>query len=117
MGLTELAKQIGIQLTADAIVSITNRLDKLKKEKKVGTGGKTISDQDKIAVIKAYVGKKPTMREVAGGITGGAASGIGTSKEDKTRKRRSLPYTKDRHKGGGKIKTYAKGSRVRKPKY
>ena len=87
MGLTELAKQIGIQLTADAIVSITNRLDKLKKDKKVGTGGKTISDQDKLAVIKAYVDrKKPTMREVAG------------------------------NKGGGYIKKYAKGGGVRKPK-
>ena len=87
MGLAELAKQIGIQLTADAIVAITNRMDKLKKDKKVGTGGKTISDHDKIKIIKAYVDrKKPTMREVAG------------------------------EKGGGYIKKYAKGGGVRKPK-
>ena len=87
MELSELAKQIGIQLSADAVVAITNKLDKYKKDKKVGTGGKTISDQDKLAVIKAYVDrKKPTMREVAG------------------------------NKGGGYIKKYAKGGGVRKPK-
>ena len=34
MGLAELAKQIGIQLSADAVVAITNKLDKIKKEKK-----------------------------------------------------------------------------------
>ena len=96
MELSELAKQIGIQLTADAIVSITNRLDKLKKEKKGGTGGKTISDQDKVKVIKAYVSKKPTMLEVAGGVAGGV----------KLKKK----------KGGGYIKKYAKGSIVRKAK-
>ena len=96
MELSELAKQIGIQLTADAIVSITNRLDKLKKEKKGGTGGKTISDQDKVKVIKAYVSKKPTMLEVAGGVTGGA----------KLKKK----------KGGGYIKKYAKGSMVKRIK-
>ena len=87
MGLAELAKQIGIQLSADAVVAITNKLDKIKKEKKGGVGGKTISDQDKLAVIKAYVGKKPTMREVAG------------------------------EKGGGYIKKYAKGGGVRKLRY
>ena len=87
MGLAELAKQIGIQLSADAVVAITNKLDKYKKDKKVGTSGKTISDQDKLAVIKAYVGKKPTMREVAG------------------------------NKGGGYIKKYAKGGGVRKLRY
>ena len=87
MGLAELAKQIGIQLSADAVVAITNKLDKIKKEKKGGVGGKTISDQDKLAVIKAYVGKKPTMREVAG------------------------------NKGGGYIKKYAKGGGVRKLRY
>ena len=96
MELSELAKQIGIQLTADAIVSITNRLDKLKKEKKGGTGGKTISDQDKVKVIKAYVSKKPTMLEVAGGVTGGV----------KLKKK----------KGGGYIKKYAKGSMVKRIK-
>ena len=86
-GLEELAKQIGLHLGAVAIVAITNKLDKLKKDKKVGTGGKTVSDQDKLAVIKAYVDrKKPTMREVAG------------------------------EKGGGYIKKYAKGGGVRKPK-
>ena len=84
-GLEELAKQIGIQLSADAVVAIINNLTKLKKKKKGDAGGKTVSDQDKIAVIKAYVSKKPTMREVAG------------------------------EKGGGYIKKYAKGSIVRKP--
>ena len=84
MGLTELAKQIGIQLTADAIVAITNRMDKLRKKHNLHPGGKTLSDQDKVKIIKAYVSKKPTMREVAG------------------------------EKGGGYIKKYAKGSIVRK---
>ena len=86
MGLAELAAQIGIQLGADAIVDITNKLDKLKKDKKVGTGGKTVSDHDKIKIIKAYVSKRPTMREVAG------------------------------EKKGGYIKKYARGSIVRKVK-
>jgi hypothetical protein len=86
MELAELAKQIGIQLGANAIVDITNKLNRLKKEKKGDTGGKTVSDQDKIAAIKSYVSKKPTMREVAG------------------------------EKGGGYIKKYAKGSLVRKPR-
>ena len=85
-GLAELAAQIGIQLGADAIVDITNRLDKLKKKKKVDTGGKAISDQDKLVAIKSYIAKKPTMREVAG------------------------------EKGGGYIKKYAKGSIVRRIK-
>ena len=35
MDLSELAKQIGIQLTSDAIVSITNMIDKYKKRNKV----------------------------------------------------------------------------------
>ena len=87
MGLTELAKQIGIQLTADAIVVITNRIDKLRKKHNLHPGGKTLSDQDKVKIIKSYVSKKPTMREVAG------------------------------EKGGGYIKKYAKGNIVRKPKY
>tara|TARA_Y100000310_G_scaffold257369_1_gene265414 strand:+ start:35 stop:328 length:294 start_codon:yes stop_codon:yes gene_type:complete len=96
MGLAELAAQLGIQLAADAIVDITNQLDKLKKDKKTGTGSKTISDQDKVKAIKAYVSKKPTMLEVAGGVTGGV----------KLKKK----------KGGGYIKKYAKGSMVKRIK-
>ena len=87
MGLMELAKQIGIQLSADAIVAITNKMDKLRKKHNLHPGGKTLSDTDKKEIIKAYVDrKKPTMREVAG------------------------------NKGGGYIKKYAKGGGVRKPK-
>ena len=80
-GIEELAKLIGIQLGVNAIVDITNKLDKLK-----GKDGKTLSNQDKVKVIKAYVSKRPTMREVAG------------------------------EKGGGYIKKYARGSTVRKVK-
>ena len=80
-GIEELAKLIGIQLGVNAIVDITNKLDKLK-----GKDGKTVSNQDKVKVIKAYVSKRPTMREVAG------------------------------EKGGGYIKKYARGSTVRKVK-
>ena len=96
MGLAELAAQLGIQLGVNAIVDITNQLDKLKKDKKTGTGSKTISDQDKVKAIKAYVSKKPTMLEVAGGVTGGV----------KLKKK----------KGGGYIKKYAKGSMVKRIK-
>ena len=96
MGLAELAAQLGIQLAADAIVDITNQLDKLKKDKKTGTGSKTISDQDKVKAIKAYVSKRPTMLEVAGGVAGGV----------KLKKK----------KGGGYIKKYAKGSMVKRIK-
>ena len=51
-GLAELAKilDLGV-LSADAVVAITNRLN---KESGGGTGGRTISDQDKIAAIKKY---------------------------------------------------------------
>ena len=80
-GIKELAKLMGIQLGVNAIVDITNKLDKLK-----GKDGKTVSNQDKVKVIKAYVSKRPTMREVAG------------------------------EKGGGYIKKYARGSTVRKVK-
>ena len=47
-GLAELAKilDLGV-LSADAVVAITNRLDRDKK-------GKQITDQDKIAAIKKY---------------------------------------------------------------
>ena len=80
-GIEELAKLIGIQLGVNAIVDITNKLDKLK-----GKDGKTVSNQDKVKIIKDYVSKRPTMREVAG------------------------------EKGGGYIKKYARGSTVRKVK-
>ena len=80
-GIEELAKLIGIQLGVNAIVDITNKLDKLK-----GKDGKTVSNQDKVKIIKDYVSKRPTMREVAG------------------------------EKGGGYIKKYAHGSTVRKVK-
>ena len=93
MGLEELAKQIGIQLGADAIVAITNKLDKLKKEK---PGKGTITDEDKKKAIKSWARVRPTMLEVAGGIAGGV-----TGKPKKK-------------KGGGYIKKYARGSIVRK---
>ena len=51
-GLAELAKMLDLgALSADAVVAITNRLN---KESGGGTGGRTISDQDKIAAIKKY---------------------------------------------------------------
>ena len=93
MDLSEIAKQIGIQLTSDAIVDITGYLIKLKKEK---PNGKTITDEDKKKAIKVYVSKRPNMLEVAGEIP------------------RVKPKKK---KGGGYRKTYAKGSKVRKLKY
>ena len=47
-GLAELAKMLDLgALSADAVVAITNRLDRDKK-------GKQITDQDKIAAIKKY---------------------------------------------------------------
>ena len=85
-GIEELAKLIGIQLGVNAIVDITNKLDKLRKKHNLHPGGKTLSDQDKVKIIKDYVSKRPTMREVAG------------------------------EKGGGYIKKYARGSTVRKVK-
>ena len=96
MELSELAKQIGIQLTSDAIVDITGYLINLKKEK---PNGKTITDEDKKKAIKDYVSKRPTMREVAGEVTSG------------------IPRVKPKKKkGGGYIKKYAHGSVVRKVK-
>ena len=92
-GIEELAKLIGIQLGVNAIVDITNKLDKLK-----GKDGKTVSNQDKVKIIKDYVSKRPTMLEVAGGVAGGVT--------EKPKKK----------KGGGYIKKYARGSTVRKVK-
>tara|TARA_R100000700_G_C3136393_1_gene119707 strand:+ start:630 stop:893 length:264 start_codon:yes stop_codon:yes gene_type:complete len=47
-GLAELAKMLDLGvLSADAVVAITNRLDRDKN-------GKQITDQDKIAAIKKY---------------------------------------------------------------
>ena len=109
MDIATLAGQLGIQLTAEAITTIVNRLDK----KKTGTGGKTISDQDKIIEIKKFA-DKPNMADVAGGV-----------KMNKTRKKSGKDMIKTTTLGkqgnqgyskGGSVKTYAKGGGVRKPK-
>jgi hypothetical protein len=75
-GLAELAKMLDLGvLTADAVVAITNRLDKDKK-------GKQISDQDKIAAIKKYHKDKQKGRGGKGNYAKGG-------------------YTKKYAKGGG----------------
>jgi len=101
MGLTELAKQIGIQLTADAIVSITNMIDKYKKNNKVKGD---ISDDLKKKAIEKHMGRRAKPHDVTES-TSGLKSALATGKG------KSISY-----KGGGKVKTYAKGSVVRKPR-
>ena len=101
MGLAELAKQIGIQLTADAVVSITNMIDKYKKNNKVKGD---ISDALKKKAIKKHMGRRGKPHDVTES-TSGLRSALATGKG------KSISY-----KGGGYIKKYAKGGGVRKPK-
>ena len=98
-GLSELASQIGIQLTADAVVSITNMIDKYKKRNKL-TGD--ISDDLKKKAIKKHMGRRGKPHDATEN-TSGLKSALATGKGE------SFSY-----KGGGYIKKYAKGSIVRK---
>ena len=105
MDIATLAGQLGIQLTAEAITTIVNRLDKKKDTKKV-------TDNDKIEEIKKFA-DKPNMADVAGGV-----------KMNKTRKKSGKDMIKTTTLGkqgdqgfskGGSIKVYSKGGGVRKP--
>ena len=99
MDIATLAGQLGIQLTAEAITTIVNRLDK----KNTGTGGKTISDQDKIIEIKKFA-DKPNMADVAGGV-----------KMNKTRKKSGKDMIKTTTLGKQGDQGFSKGGGVRKP--
>ena len=105
MDIATLAGQLGIQLTAEAITTIVNRLDKKKETTK-------ITDNDKIEEIKKF--GPPNMADVAGGV-----------KMNKTRKKSGKDMIKTTTLGkqgdqgyskGGSIKVYSKGGGVRKPK-
>ena len=102
MDLSELAKQIGIQLTSDAIVSITNMIDKYKKRNKVKGD---ISDDLKKQAIKKHMGSRGKPHDATENPSG-LKSSLATGKGE------SFSY----NKGGGYIKKYAKGSIVRKIK-
>jgi len=105
MDIATLAGQLGIQLTAEAITTIVNRLDKKKETTKV-------TDKDKIEEIKKFA-DKPNMADVAGGV-----------KMNKTRKKSGKDMIKTTTLGkqgdqgfskGGSVKVYSKGGGVRKP--
>ena len=99
MELAELAKQIGIQLTSDAIVSITNMIDKYKKRNKVKG---EISDDLKTKAIKKHMDRRAKPHDATENPSG-LKTALATGKGE------SFSY-----KGGGYIKKYAKGSIVRK---
>ena len=98
-GLSALASQLGIQLTADAVVSITNMIDKYKKRNKL-TGD--ISDDLKKKAIKKHMGRRGKPHDATENPSG-LKSALATGKGE------SFSY-----KGCGYIKNYAKGSIVRK---
>ena len=104
MDIATLAGQLGIQLTAEAVTTIINRLDKKKDTKKV-------TDNDKEEEIKKFA-NKPNMADVAGGVKMNKArpkSGKDMIKTTTLGKKRKQGYSK-----GGSVKTYAKGGGVRK---
>jgi len=106
MDIATLAGQLGIQLTAEAITTIVNRLDKKKDTKKV-------TDKDKIEEIKKFA-DKPNMADVAGGVRmnkNRPKSGKDMIKTTTLGKKGNQGYSK-----GGSIKVYSKGGGVRKPK-
>ena len=102
-----IAKGLGIILdVADAIL-IKKKVDKLAG----GSSGRTASTEDIKAIIKTTV-KKPTMLDVAGGVTMNKArskSGKDMIKTTTLGKKGKQGYYK-----GGSVKTYAKGGGVRK---
>jgi len=104
MDIATLAGQLGIQLTAEAVITIINRLDKKKDTKKV-------TDNDKVEEIKKFA-NKPNMADVAGGVKMNKArpkSGKYMIKTTTIGKKGKQGYSK-----GGSVKTYAKGGGVRK---
>ena len=107
MDIATLAGQLGIQLTAEAVTTIVNRLDKKEKKDK-----KKITDQDKITEIKKF--GPPNMADVAGGVRmnkNRPKSGKDMIKTTTLGKQGNQGFSK-----GGSVKTYAKGGGVRKPK-
>ena len=103
MDIATLAGQLGIQLTAEAVTTIINRLDKKKDTKKV-------TDNDKVEEIKKFA-NKPNMADVAGGVKMNKArskSGKVMIKTTTLGKKGKQGYYK-----GGSVKTYAKGGGVR----
>ena len=107
MDIATLAGQLGIQLTAEAVTTIVNRLDKKEKKDK-----KKTTDQDKIAEIKKF--GPPNMADVAGGVRmnkNRKKSGNDMIKTTTLGKKGDQGYSK-----GGSIKVYSKGGGVRKPK-
>ena len=101
MDIATLAGQLGIQLTAEAVTTIINRLDKKKDTKKV-------TDNDKVEEIKKFA-NKPNMADVAGGVKMNKAR----SKSGKDMIK-GATLGKQRYSKGGSVKTYAKGGGVRK---
>ena len=107
--LNELAKDMGIKLPAGANKPITAMINKYKKNKKIKGD---ISDALKKQAIKRHMNrltKKHHAEEYPAAIKGALARG--------TAKKEGIKGLSIFYKKGGKIETYAKGRKVRKPKY